>query len=90
MPSRGLSFRRDMTVRLFTHFSRADSANRGWAISFVTLASVVLADASFDFVFLAITHHDIGHEAIQSGLGHNPGPRARDHLPPFSSGVSIR
>jgi hypothetical protein len=32
---------------------QADLAKRGWAISFVTLASVALADASFDFFFLA-------------------------------------
>jgi len=40
---------------LHLHSFRADSAKRGLAISFVTLASVALADSLFDFFFLVIT-----------------------------------
>jgi hypothetical protein len=49
---------------------RADSANRGWAISFVILASVVPGDAFFDF-FLVMLDHRSRLQEIQSGLEHN-------------------
>jgi len=51
---------------------RADSANRGWAISFVILASVSLESSFVDFFLLVMVHRDIRSQAIQSDLKHNP------------------
>src|SRR5208282_1613047 len=69
--------------------SRADSAKRGRAISFVTLASVARATSFSDFLFLAITHHVILHEAIQSSLEHHS-TRGRVGLSSLSSVLEAR
>ena len=50
---------------------RADSAKRGHAISFVTLATVALATFSFAFLFLLMINDVILREAMQSNFGHS-------------------
>jgi hypothetical protein len=54
-------------ISRFSSAILADLAIRGFAISFVTFARVVLLNSVFDS-FLVIAHDDIRRDAIQSGL----------------------